>query len=151
MKLSESTFTLIPEGVTTFKVMEVNEEKYEDFGKLEVKLQTVKGKTHIERFSLKKSNGELNEGALKAWSYFARTCLNNFDADEIDTQDIVGCYITATVKHETYTRTKGEKAGTEATTVRLTDYTTASSFGNSKPTETEDSDADLDDLDDLDL
>jgi hypothetical protein len=152
MKLSESTFTLIPEGVTTFKVMEVNDEKYEDFGKLEVKLQTVKGETHIERFSLTKSNGELNEGALKAWSYFARTCLNNFKADEIDTQDIVGCYITATVKHETYTRTKGDKAGTEATTVRLNDYTTASGFGGSKAVKPEEPVTnESDDLDDLDL
>ena len=53
MKLSESNFKLIPEGVTTFKVMEVNDSKYEDFGKLEVKLQTAKGETHIERFGLK--------------------------------------------------------------------------------------------------
>ena len=152
MKLSESTFTLIPEGVTTFKVMEVNDEKYEDFGKLEVKLQTVKGETHIERFTLLNAKGEVNEGALKAWSYFARTCLNNFQADEIDTQDIVGCYITATVKHETYTRTKGDKAGTEATTVRLNDYTTASGFGGSKAVNTEEPDTDdNDDLDDLDL
>ena len=78
-----------------------------------------------------KNNGDLNEGALKAWSYFARTCLNNFSADEIDTQDIVGCYITATVKHEKYTATKGERAGQEMTSVRLNDYNTASGFGES--------------------
>lgn len=150
MKLAESTFTLIPEGTTTFKVMEVNDEKYEDYGKLEVKLQTAKGETHIERFSLIKSNGELNEGALKAWSYFARTCLNNYNVDEIDTQDIVGCYITATVKHETYTRTKGDKAGTEGTSVRLNDYTTASGFGDSDTKADEPADEE-DDLDDLDL
>lgn len=150
MKLAESTFTLIPEGTTTFKVMEVNDEKYEDYGKLEVKLQTAKGETHIERFTLIKSNGELNEGALKAWSYFARTCLNNYNVDEIDTQDIVGCYITATVKHETYTRTKGDKAGTEGTSVRLNDYTTASGFGDST-TKADESADEEDDLDDLDL
>ena len=152
IKLSESTFTLIPEGITTFKVMEVNDEKYEDFGKLEVKLQTAKGETHVERFTLLNAKGEVNEGALKAWSYFARTCLNNFQADEIDTQDIVGCYITATVKHETYTRTKGDKAGQEATTVRLNDYTTASGFGGNtaKSEPVEDDLDDLDELDDLD-
>ena len=150
MKLAESTFTLIPEGTTTFKVMEVNDEKYEDYGKLEVKLQTAKGETHIERFTLIKSNGELNEGALKAWSYFARTCLNNYNVDEIDTQDIVGCYITATVKHETYTRTKGDKAGTEGTSVRLNDYTTARGFGDSTTKADEPADEE-DDLDDLDL
>ena len=147
MKLSEATFTLIPEGTHTFKVMEVDDTKYEDFGKIAVKLQTVKGETHTENFTLIKANGDLNEGALKAWSYFARTCLNNFRADEIDTQDIVGCFITATVKHETYTRTKGDKAGTEATSVRLNDYTTASGFETA--TKVVDADDDIDDLDDL--
>ena len=148
MKLSESGFTMIPEGTHTFKVMEVDDSKYEDFGKLAVKLQTADGKTHTEMFSLTKTNGELNEGALKAWSYFARTCLNNFQADEIDTQDIVGCYITATVKHETYIRTKGEKAGTEGTNVRLNDYTTASGFGSKVEADLIEDDED-DDLDDF--
>ena len=144
MKLSESTFTLIPEGTTIFKVMEVDDSKYEDFGKLAVKMQTAKGETHTENFTIIKANGELNEGALKAWSYFARTCLNNFQADEIDTQDIVGCYIKATVKHETYTRTKGDKAGTEGVSVRLNDYATAIGFGSKTedPVDTEDDDSD---------
>jgi hypothetical protein len=149
MKLSESTFTLIPEGTTIFKVMEVDDSKYEDFGKLAVKMQTAKGETHTENFTIIKANGELNEGALKAWSFFARTCLNNFQADEIDTQDIVGCYIKATVKHETYTRTKGEKAGTEGTSVRLNDYATAIGFGSHAKTEAP-VDTEDDDSDDLD-
>ena len=149
MKLAESNFKLIPEGTTTFKVVEVNDSKYEDFGKLEVKLQTAKGETHIERFGLTKNNGEVNEGALKAWSYFARTCLNNFNADEIDTQDIVGCYVTATVKHESYTYEKDGETK-KGTNVRLNDYTTAVNFGN-KVEEEIDEDLDLDDeLDDLD-
>ena len=150
MKLSESKFKLIAEGVHTFKVMEVDDSKYEDFGKLSVKLQNAKGETHSENFTLLKGNGELNEGALKAWSYFARTCLNNFQADEIDTQDIVGCYITATVKHETYTRTKGENAGTEGTSVRLNDYTTATGFGDSSSKdESVDVEDEIDDMDDF--
>lgn len=150
MKLSESTFTLIPEGVTIFKVMEVDDSKYEDFGKIAVKLQTAKGETHTENFGLIKANGELNEGALKAWSYFARTCLNNFRADEIDTQDIVGCYIQATVKHETYTRTKGDKAGQEATATRLNDYATAIGFAGAKSVQEVENDSDGDDdLDDF--
>lgn len=145
MKLSESGFTLIPEGSTIFKVMEVDDSKYEDFGKLSVKLQTAKGETHVETFTLIKANGDLNEGALKAWSYFARVCLNNFRADEIDTQDIVGCYIQATVKHETYIRTKGDKAGTEGVSVRLNDYTTASGFVGGKVAEDVEDDTDEDD------
>jgi hypothetical protein len=147
MKLSESAFKVIPEGVTVFKVTEVDDSKYEDFGKLAVKLQTAKGETHVENFTLIKNNGELNEGALKAWSYFARTCLNNFQADEIDTQDIVGCYIQATVKHEKYTRTKGDKAGQEAIAVRLNDYTPASGFAGAKAQAVVEDDSD--DLDDF--
>lgn len=150
MKLSESTFSLIPEGSTIFKVVEVDDSKYDDFGKIAVKLQTAKGETHTENFTLVKANGELNEGALKAWSYFARVCLNNFQADEIDTQDIVGCYIQATVKHETYTRTKGDKAGTEGKAVRLNDYTTASGFSGAKGAQAVENDTDEDDSDDLD-
>lgn len=150
IKLSESTFTIIPEGTTVFKVGEVDDSKYEDFGKLAVKLQTAKGETHIENFSFIKKNGEANEGALKAWSYFARTCLNNFQADEIDTQDIVGCYVKATVKHEIYTRTQGEHKGEEATAVRLNDYKTAtvSNFGSQATSEeaTDDNSEDIDDL-----
>ena len=145
-KIILSKSKLIPEGTHIFKVMEVNDEKYEDFGKLSVKLQTAKGETHVENFTLSKSNGEINEGALKAWSYFARTCLNNFQADEIDTQDIVGCYIEATVKHETFTRTKGDNAGTEGTSVRLNDYNTSSGFGSQAKTEEPD-DTEDDDLD----
>lgn len=150
MKLSEGGFSLIPEGSTIFKVVEVDDSKYEDFGKIAVKLQTAKGETHVENFTLIKANGDLNEGALKAWSYFARVCLNNFQADEIDTQDIVGCYIQATVKHETYTRTKGDKAGTEGKAVRLNDYTTASGFGGGKENLDVDNDEDPDEDDDLD-
>jgi hypothetical protein len=139
---------MIPEGSTIFKVVEVDDSKYEDFGKIAVKLQTAKGETHVENFTLIKANGDLNEGALKAWSYFARVCLNNFQADEIDTQDVVGCYIQATVKHETYIRTKGDKAGTEGKSVRLNDYTTASGFAGAKAAQDVESDND-DDLDDF--
>ena len=147
MKLSEGGFKVIPEGTTVFKVVEVDDSKYEDYGKLAVKLQTAKGETHTETFSLIKGNGDLNEGALKAWSYFARTCLNNFQADEIDTQDIVGCYIQATVKHETYIKTKGDNAGDEGKAVRLNDYTTATGFGGKAPESVEE---DIDEDDDLD-
>ena len=147
VKLSESTFTLIPEGTTIFKVMEVDDSKYEDFGKLFVKLQTAKGETHTENFTIIKTNGELNEGALKAWSYFARTCLGNYQVDEIDTQDIVGCYIKATVKHETYIRTKGDHAGEEGTSVRLNDYAKATGFDTQPKTETVSENNEDDDLD----
>ena len=129
IKLSEGGFTLIPEGTTTFKIVAV--EYKEDFGKMNVEMQTKDGKKHTERFTLLTKNGEVNEGAVKAFSYFAKTALNNFSLDEIDDQDIVGCYITATVSHREYEYERdGEtKTGKLAS---LSDYAVAVGFGNDK-------------------
>ena len=125
IKLSESTFTLIPEGVTTFKIVAV--EYNEDFGKMKVSMQTQSGSKHTETFTLLTKNGEVNEGALKAFSYFAKTALNNFELDEIDETDLIGCYITATVKHEEFESNK--EPGKMLKSVRLNDYTVAAGFG----------------------
>lgn len=149
IKLSQGGFTLIPEGVTTFKIVGV--EYKEDFGKMNIEMQTKSGLKHTERFTLLDGKGEVNDGALKAFSYFAKTALNNYQLDEIDETDLIGCYITATVKHETYTRTKGERAGEEGTSVRLNDYAVAVGFGSDVKEESQESESsDLDDLDDLD-
>ncbi len=97
IKLSESSFTPIPEGEQIFKITKATYD--EDFGKLEVEMVTVSGQKHIERFSLINNEGEINEGALNAFSYFAKTALNNFNLDEIDHEDIIGCYMKAEVTH----------------------------------------------------
>lgn len=147
LKLTEGGFTLIPEGVTTFKIVEV--EYNEDFGKMKVHMQTKSGTKHTEQFSLVDKNGEVNEGALKAFSYFAKTALNNYELDEIDDQDLVGCYITATVKHEEFESNK--TPGRMLKSVRLNDYAVATGFGGSsgkaaKKEEVEDDEDDLDDF-----
>lgn len=147
IKLSEGGFTLIPEGVTTFKIVGV--EYKEDFGKMKVQLQTKSGSKHTEQFTLLDKNGEVNDGALKAFSYFAKTALNNYEVDEIDEQDLVGCYITATVKHEEFESNK--TPGRMLKSVRLNDYAVAAGFGSGeekykdKAVEDED-DEDLDDF-----
>lgn len=140
IKLAKGGFTLISEGVTTFKVVEV--EYDEDFGKMRVHLQTKSGQKHTEQFMLLKNDGEVNEGALKAFSYFAKTCLNNYELDEIDEQDIVGCYITATVTHREYESNK--EPGKMLKSAQLNDYTVAVGFAN----ESISNDDELDDLDD---
>ena len=148
IKLTEGGFTLIPEGVTTFKIVGV--EYNEDFGTMKVQLQTKSGTKHTEQFSLlQKKNGEVNEGVLKAFSYFAKTALNNYELDEIDEQDLVGCYITATVKHEEFESNK--TPGRMLKSVRLNDYTVAAGFGSGehkvKPkAEDAEEDEDLDDF-----
>lgn len=96
--LSEG-FSLIPEGTHVFKIVAVNYK--EDFGKMEVVMQTQSGLKHTERFSLLKSDGQPNEGALNAFSYFAKVALNDFSLTEIDHEDLLGCFIECDVEHDT--------------------------------------------------
>lgn len=92
-------FTVIPEGTYVFKITAVNYK--EDFGKMEVTMQTQSGAKYIERFSLLKTDGSPNEGALNAFSYFAKTALNDFSLTEIDHEDLIGCFIECDVEHDT--------------------------------------------------
>lgn len=144
IKLSEGGFTLIPEGTTTFKIVSV--EYKEDFGKMSIEMQTKTGAKHTERFSLLKNDGEVNEGALKAFSYFAKTALNDFSLDEIDETDLIGCYITATVKHEEYEYTNKDGEEKKGKSARLNDYAVAVGFGSVKESTTTEDDEDLDDF-----
>lgn len=91
-------FTLIPEGTHVFQITDV---KYkEDFGKLEVYMQTQTGSKYIERFSLLKSDGSPNEGAYNAFSYFAKTALGDYDLTEIDHTDLIGHFMECDVTHD---------------------------------------------------
>lgn len=91
-------FTLIPEGTHTFQITTVSYKA--EFGKMEVTMQTQGGSKHIERFSLLKNDGSPNEGALNAFSYFAKTALNDFSLTEIDHEDLVGHFIECDIEHE---------------------------------------------------
>jgi len=145
IKLSEGGFTLIPEGTTTFKITGV--EYKEDFGKMKVELQTKGGQKHYENFGLLNQKGEVNEGALKAFSYFAKTALNNFQLDEIDETDLIGCYITATVKHEEFESNR--EPGKMLKSVRLNDYAVAVGFGSAKSEDSNEESESVDDMDDF--
>lgn len=123
IKLSENTFQVIPEGVHTFQIIGVNYKK--DFGKLEIKLATAKGEKHTENFSLAR-NGEINEGGVRAFSYFARVAMNNNSLSEIDENELVGKFIDANVKH-TVQPNKNDPSKT-VTFVNLSDYAPSQGF-----------------------
>lgn len=91
-------FTLIPKGVHVFQITAVNYK--EDFGKMEVTMQLASGQKHTERFSLLNKDGEPNQGGLNAFSYFAKTALNDYTLSEIDHEDLVGHFIRCEVDHE---------------------------------------------------
>lgn len=110
-------FSLIPEGTHIFQITAVNYK--EAFGKMEVTMQTQGGSKHIERFSLLKSDGSPNEGALNAFSYFAKTALDDFSLTEIDHEDLIGCFIECDIEHEV--QDNKNKPGKTVTFVRLAD------------------------------
>ncbi len=97
IKLSKGGFTPIPEGTHIFKI--TNVEYDEEFGIMDIEMVTADGKKNNERFFLTTHDGEPNEKALNAFSYFARTALNDFTIEEVDPADLVGCFIQADVTH----------------------------------------------------
>lgn len=121
--LSEG-YTVIPEGTHIFKIVEVNYK--EAYGKLEIKMKTAKGQTHIERFSLIKQDGSSNEGALNAFSYFARTALQDYTAQDIDPEELVGFFIECDVEHDIQPSNKNPNKN--VTFVRLTDKRPADGY-----------------------
>lgn len=91
-------FTVIPEGEYVFRIDDVSYD--EAWGKLEVKMSTSDGAKHTERFSLKNNDDEPNEKAMSAFSYFAKTAMNDFQMEDVDPMDMVGHYIRAEVTHD---------------------------------------------------
>ena len=117
-------FSVVPEGIHVFRITEV--EYKEEYGKLEVRMVTAKGNRHTERFSLLDSSGKPNEGALNAFSFFAKTAMNDYDLESIDEQALVGRYIRCTVTHDQVTSNKGD--GKILTFARLGDKSPADGF-----------------------
>ena len=132
-------FTLIPEGDHVFKITEVSYK--EDFGKLEIKMKTAKGQTHTERFSLIRKDGAANEGAYNAFSYFAKTALNDYGVTEIDPKELIGHYIRCAVEHDVQPSSKDPSKN--VTFDRLVDKSPANGF------EEDDTVAKFDDIDAL--
>lgn len=119
-----SGFTLIPEGEYVFRIYDAIYD--EDFGKIEVKLVNAQGATHTERFTIKNKDDEYNEGALNAFSYFAKTALNDYGVEDIDPSDLIDCYIWAEVVHSKVESNK--EPGKMVTFANLRDKASAEMF-----------------------
>ena len=92
-----SGFSLVPEGTQVFRIYNVTYD--EECVKLTVFMVNAQGITHKEIFSLKDKIDQPNEKAYNAFSYFAKTALNDFTVEDIDHTDIINCYIRAEVIH----------------------------------------------------
>lgn len=100
------SFKVIPEGEHIFRIYAVDFD--EEFGRITVKMVNAKGFTHSERYTIKNKEGEAIDGAMNAFSYLARVALNEYDRDDIDTDELVDHYIKATIVHKKVPSTKNE-------------------------------------------
>lgn len=92
-----SGFKVCPEGRHIFRIYKVDFNP--EFGKVVVHLVNAQGITHKENFSLMRADGSMNDGACNAFSFFARTALNDFSREAIDHTELVNHYIGAEVVH----------------------------------------------------
>lgn len=123
INLSEG-YSIIPVGTHVFQITDVD---YNDaFGKISVTMKTVKGQKHVERFYLYKNNGEKNDAALNAFSFFAKTALQDFTRTQIDEKELIGKYIRCEVIHNEVESTK--RAGQTMVFVNLGQKSPADGF-----------------------
>lgn len=141
IKLVETGFSIIPEGNYIFKIVEV--EYKQDFGKMVITMATKQGAKYIESYTLIKGKNEVNEGAMKAFSFMAKTALNDFSLDEIDENDLIGCYLKGNIEHTVVESTKDPDK--TVTFTKLTNIEPALGFEESEPAAGDPLDA-LDDL-----
>lgn len=92
-----SGFTLCPKGVHVFRIYKVDYN--EEFGKLVIHLVNAQGCTVQERYSLMNQDGSINEKACNAFSFFAKTALNDFSLEAVDPATLVDHYIKAEATH----------------------------------------------------
>lgn len=97
-------FQMMPEGEQVLKITKADYD--EDFGKVLFVLENAKGQTCQERFSLLNQDGSPNEKAMGAFSFFAKTALNDFDIEDVDPKELVGHYLRAEVTHNKVPSTK---------------------------------------------
>lgn len=122
--LSVGGYRPIPEGTHIFQIASVEYDK--DFGQIRIELRTEDGKSHRERYNLMRADGTANDGAMNAFSFFAKTALGDFEATDIDTDELVGHFVKAEVVHREVDSTKNP--GQKTTVVNLGKVYTASSF-----------------------
>ena len=97
IQMTGSPFTVCPEGRHIFRIYKVDFNP--DFGKVVIHMVNAQGITHRENFSLYRADGSMNDGACNAFSYFARTALNDYSREAIDHTELVNHYIGAEIAH----------------------------------------------------
>lgn len=111
-------YSILPEGQVILKITNVDYK--EKFHKMVITLENKEGIKQTERFMLN------TDGGLNAFSYFAHKATNNFDNDEIDTNDLVGKFLRCTIVHTVLDSTT--KPGETVTFANIKEKEYATSF-----------------------
>lgn len=91
IKLAETGFHLIPEGTYLWTIKKA---KYDaKFNKVEVEFENENKEKITNKYSLG------NAGGAKAFSFLAKTALNNYGATEIDPETLVGKKVIGDIEH----------------------------------------------------
>lgn len=120
-----STYKLIPEGRTTFKIKNVVHDA--NNSKVEVDMLTEDGLRHIERFHFTYKDGTFNQGGLNAFGAFARAATGVTVLDQIEPEDLIDCYVSANVMH--VRRPNRNDPTRTVTLINLKSYTRAQPWG----------------------
>ena len=99
IQMTGNNFTVCPEGRHIFRIYKVDFN--EEFGKIVVYMVNAQGNTVRENFFLYNVDGSTNDKACNAFSFFARTALNDFSREAIDHTELINHYIGSEVKHNT--------------------------------------------------
>ena len=96
--LTPSTYQIVPEGYHTFRIKSAT---YEDkFGRVTIVVETKDGSTITEKYGLiDPTTRQPVEGAMKAFSYFVRIALQDWNIADVDPESLVGHFIAARVEH----------------------------------------------------
>ena len=98
IQMTGGAFTVCPEGKHIFRIYKVDFNP--DFGKVAVYMVNAQGNTIIQNYGLMNADGSMNDSICNAFSYFARTALNDFSREAIDHTELVNHYIGAEVAHK---------------------------------------------------
>lgn len=83
-------------------LLRITKAKYDtEYGKVEIVLENENGEIVNNNYNLIDNDGSTNEGALKAFSYFARVAVGDWGRDDIEDEDLVGCFVRCDIEMKT--------------------------------------------------
>lgn len=118
------TYVLIPVGRTIFKIDEAVYNQRDQF--VLVRFTTKDGMPHSEKFFFRYKDGRFNKAGLDAFTAFARAVMGDPNLEHIDTDALVGKYVSANVIHKK--KPNKNDPNRTVTLVSLKSFTKAENF-----------------------